>query len=223
MVSKDYIPQITDAFNSILRADYVDLSDLNQLKKLEDYYIDYFNMVGAILQNQDNFVAGRRGSGKTVLLLRGYYECLKTVSPKLKGATHHFGNKKVLPIFIDLSTCNEIFNSEETGDLIEVHFVRQIIDALKRQIEVMFDKTNWTLFKKENSALSDLDFIEKALVEGLTIVGSRSVDVSKKETEKSNSSMEARFSLTSSSIGGQLGGSKSTGTVENLAEARFRL
>lgn len=138
MISTEEKNKITEAFNSILRADYVSLDDLDQLMKLENYYVDYYNMIGSILQNQDNFIAGRRGSGKTVLLLRGYYECLKTISPKLKKIPHKFGTKKVLPIFIDLSNCNDIFLTEESKDLIEIHFVRQIIDALKRQLEVMF-------------------------------------------------------------------------------------
>jgi len=113
-IPSEEVPKLTEAFNSILRADYISLDDLEQLEKLEGYYIDFYNTIGSILQKQDNFISGRRGSGKTALLFRAYYECLKTISPKLNKETSIFGNQKILPIFIDLSNCNDIFLSNES-------------------------------------------------------------------------------------------------------------
>ncbi len=55
---------VREAFSSILRADYISISELKQLKELADYYVDFFNNIPKILQNQDNFINGRRGTGK---------------------------------------------------------------------------------------------------------------------------------------------------------------
>ncbi|WP_430481823.1 hypothetical protein [Rossellomorea marisflavi] len=182
---------IKEAFESILRADYISIDGFDQLEKLEEYYIDFFNTTSLLYQKQDNYISGRRGTGKTTLLLRGYYECLKTISPKLIKKNHSFGDSKVLPIYIDLNTCNEIFDSESKMDLIEIHFIRQLIESLKQQLNVMFDEKHLLLFKKENPALEDLDLIEKVLVEGLKISTSRVSKVTDTTSEAQESSIKA--------------------------------
>ena len=75
--------KVRSAFESILRADYISIADINQLSRFESYYVDFYNNLGSLLQKQDNYISGRRGTGKTALLMRGYYECLKTISPKI--------------------------------------------------------------------------------------------------------------------------------------------
>lgn len=85
---------ISTAFNSILRADYISLDNIKELSLLEDYFIDYFGILNGLLQKQDNFISGRRGTGKTTNLLRGYYECLKSISPELKDTNSLLGPKK---------------------------------------------------------------------------------------------------------------------------------
>jgi hypothetical protein len=94
--------KLRDAFDSILRADYITLDKIEELDILAEYYIDYFGILQGILQKQDNFISGRRGTGKTTNILRAYYECLKTISPKLKDKDSVLGDTKILPIFIDL-------------------------------------------------------------------------------------------------------------------------
>ena len=47
------------AFQSILRADYISIDDSNQLKMLGEYYVDIFNNLPIILQDQDNYINGR--------------------------------------------------------------------------------------------------------------------------------------------------------------------
>ncbi|WP_017691497.1 hypothetical protein [Paenibacillus sp. PAMC 26794] len=126
------------------------------------------------------------------MLLRGYYECLKTISPKLRGKSHTFGTNKILPIFIDLSNCNELF-SDDTN--IEVHFIRQIIESLKRQLEVMYDEKSLLIFKKENPALDDLEFIEKILIEGVTISRERKVAIEDSLKRSENGSIKGTLSL----------------------------
>ena len=192
---------LRNAFDSILRADYITLDKIEELDTLEKYFIDYFGILQALLQKQDNFIAGRRGTGKTTNLLRGYYECLKSISPKLKEKVSLLGDTKVLPIFIDLSTCTDLFDSEDDRNLIEVHFIRQIIESLKRQLELMFDEKVLLLFRKENPALDDLEYIEKVLVEGVTLFNQREIGV----TSKNSSTQSDEISANISEQGGQVG------------------
>jgi hypothetical protein len=91
---------LRNAFDSILRADYITLDNLDELGDLEDYFIDFFGILQSILQKQDNFISGRRGTGKTTNLLRGYYECLKTIAPRLKSKDSLIQGNKILPIYI---------------------------------------------------------------------------------------------------------------------------
>ena len=108
----DQIQTVRDTFQSILRADYISISDIKQLENLNDYYVDFFNLLPKILQNQDSFINGRRGTGKTTLLMRAYYECMKTISPIIKEESYLLQNKRVLPIYIDLSQCKEMFSQD---------------------------------------------------------------------------------------------------------------
>ncbi|GAB2941689.1 PHD finger domain-containing protein [Hymenobacter coalescens] len=168
------IQKLGNAFDSILRADYITLDKINELDKLEKYFIDYFGILQSMLQKQDNFISGRRGTGKTTNLLRGYYECLKTISPKFNDRIRLL-DSKVLPIYIDLSTSTELLGNESNSSLIEVHFIRQIISSLKKQLKLMFDDKFLSYFINNNPALDDLEYIEKVLVEGIALYNQRQV------------------------------------------------
>lgn len=190
--------QIKNTFDSILRADYLSLDDLEQLSNLSDYYIDFFNSVSSILQKQDNYISGRRGTGKTTALLKGYYECLKSI--KEKGGSEYL-SKKVLPIYIDLSNCGDIFD-KDNFELFEIHFVRQIIDSLSRQLESIYDAKSYGVFRKNNPAIDDLEYIEKILIEGKTIFTSQSTSYTSKDSVKQAD--EAIVSISPESIGGKI-------------------
>lgn len=198
------IDNISTAFNSILRADYISLDKITELSLLEDYFIDYFGILNGLLQKQDNFISGRRGTGKTTNLLRGYYECLKSISPKLKDKESILGPRKVLPIFIDLSTCIDIFDTNNDLQLIEIHFIRQIIDSLKKQLSLMFDERYLVLFKKENPALDDLEYIERVLVEGITISVDRKVEESTSKKSKQDTELSGKITQDSMGISANL-------------------
>lgn len=201
------IQNLGNAFNSILRADYITLDKINELENLEGYFVDYFGILQSILQKQDNFISGRRGTGKTTNLLRGYYECLKTISPKLKNKKSIFNDEKILPIYIDLSTCNELFDSADNLHLIEIHFVRQIIESLKKQLELMFDDNYLLIFKKENPALDDLDYIEKVLVEGIALRNESKTSISSSSKISEQSEASSKLSLTDIEVNGKLSSS----------------
>lgn len=214
------IHNLRNAFNSILRADYITLDNIEELGNLEDYFIDFFGILQGLLQKQDNFIAGRRGTGKTTNLLRGYYECLKSISPKIKSESSLLAGKKVLPIYIDLSTCNDLFDSNNDLNLMEIHFIRQIIDALKKQLELMFDAKFLAVFKKENPALDDLDYIEKVLVEGITLSTSKQVEVTSSQKHTNSSEISVALSYTNPQIGGKESDSLSQEKIQTVSHLK---
>lgn len=211
---------LRNAFDSILRADYITLDNVEELGDLEDYLIDFFGILQNLLQRQDNFISGRRGTGKTTNLLRGYYECLKTISPKLKNKGSLIEGNKILPIYIDLTTCNDLFDYENDFNLIEIHFVRQIIQSLKAQLALMFDDKFLAIFTRENPALDDLDYIEKVLVEGITISAGRQINItsSKKQTNSSEISLE--LSAASAKLAAKENGSQSVEQSQTVSQLK---
>jgi hypothetical protein len=68
---------VEDAFNSMLRADYIPLRDIAKLNLLADYYVDYYGFLSQILSENDQLIVGRRGTGKTTLLYRALVECMR--------------------------------------------------------------------------------------------------------------------------------------------------
>jgi len=211
---------LRNAFDSILRADYITLDNLEELGDLEEYFIDFFGMLQSLLQKQDSFISGRRGTGKTTNLLRGYYECLKSISPKLKNKESVIQGNKVLPIYIDLSTCNDLFDSKNDLNLVEIHFIRQIIDSLKKQLELMFDDKILAVFKKENPALDDLEYIEKVLVEGITLTTSNIVDVTSATKRSDSSELSVKLSATTPEVGGKQGTSNAYERSETVKQIK---
>ncbi|WP_289284098.1 MULTISPECIES: hypothetical protein [unclassified Methylophaga] len=185
--------KLRNAFDSILRADYITLDNIDELGDLEEYFIDFFGILQSLLQKQDSFISGRRGTGKTTNLLRGYFECLKSIAPKLKSDSHILGNRKVLPIYVDLSTCNDLFDNDNEITSVETHFIRQLIDSLKKQLYLMFDDKYLAFFQRENPTLNDLELIEKVLIEGETIASSKIYD--EKTSHKQESDIDLGVEL----------------------------
>lgn len=74
------------------------------------------------------YINGRRGAGKTSLIMRCYFECLKTIISKEKKDI--FGSKRVLPLYIDLNQCKEMFY-ENNGALVERNFTLYLINELR--------------------------------------------------------------------------------------------
>lgn len=168
MNDAEKIQKLRVAFQSILRADYISIDDIQQLATLDDYYVDYFNNVPKVLQDQDSYISGRRGTGKTALLMRCYYECLKTVSTKISKKSMIFEDKKVLPLYIDLSQCKDIFEKEDEKN-IEHNFIKYLTKELKEQLAIIFEQSKMKIFKEDTSKMPEFDFIAQALMEGITI------------------------------------------------------
>lgn len=163
----DQVQTVRDTFQSILRADYISISDIKQLESLNDYYVDFFNLLPKVLQNQDSFINGRRGTGKTTLLMRAYYECMKTISPIIKEDSHLLYNKKILPIYIDLSQCKEMFL--QNCENLEHSFIVKIVEEIKNQLEIIFQLTKFKVGKKDFSKLEEFDSFSEAIKEGILL------------------------------------------------------
>lgn len=173
---------VRSAFESILRADYIGINEIDELALLEKYYVDTFNNVSSLLQKQDNYVAGRRGTGKTTLLLRGYYECLKTITSKAKSSKSiYFNKEKALPIYIDLSTCKEVFSINHDISKVEINFVNQIVGNLKKQLSTMFGQSLVQSLLHGAASMGSIDEIEKILINGMELHASTSRNVKTRE------------------------------------------
>lgn len=62
--------------------------------------------------------------------MKCYYECLKTVSPRVTIKSSIFGDKRVFPLYIDLSQCKDIFEKEDEKN-IEHNFISYLTKELK--------------------------------------------------------------------------------------------
>lgn len=161
----DQIQVVRDTFQSILRADYISISDIKQLQSLNDYYVDFFNLLPKVLQNQDSFINGRRGTGKTTLLMRAYFECMKTISPVIREESCILQNKKILPIYIDLSQCKEMFS--QNYENLEHSFILKIVEEIQNQLETIFHSTKFKLGKKDFSRLEEFEGFTETIKEGI--------------------------------------------------------
>lgn len=159
------IQLVRNAFQSILRADYISVSEIAQLESLDKYYVDYFKNLPKVLNDQDSYINGRRGSGKTVLLMRAYYECLKTVSPKVKIESPILQKKKVLPIYIDLSQCKDIFSDDDA--CLEESFISKLVAEFQRQLKTIFEEHFFKCLSKDFSQMDEFAQIQSMLMEGI--------------------------------------------------------
>ena len=161
-MTNEKINNVRTAFNSILRSDYISIDDAEQMKNLDEYYVDLYNNLSLVIEDQDNYISGRRGTGKTTLLMRGYYECLKTVDSKIKRKSNLFTSKKVLPLFIDLSNCKEMFSQPD--DLMLNHnFLSLLVTKLKLQLKSIDNG----LIKNRYSELPEFLELENMLKAGV--------------------------------------------------------
>jgi hypothetical protein len=121
---------IEDMLASMLRSDYIPLSDTKRLGKLKQYYVDYMGYLGQVLGDTDQLIVGRRGTGKTTLLYRALVECMESWTDKAVLA-----NKNTLGIYIDISKCQSL---NETSDKdfanFEISFAGELCRAISSEI-----------------------------------------------------------------------------------------
>jgi hypothetical protein len=124
---------IAEAYNSMLRTDYISLNDADKLALLYDYYVDYFNLLPDILSDTDQLVVGRRGTGKTTLLYRALVGCMQSWAADYPE--HTAPAPRTLGIYVDLSKC-QYLDEVQDGDFaaFEHAFVSEVCDAIADQL-----------------------------------------------------------------------------------------
>ena len=122
---------LEDAFDSMLRTDYISLSDTEKLQLLGEYYVDYFRYLSGILSQTDQLIVGRRGTGKTTLMYRALVECMRSWNRKEDS----IARARTLGIYVDLSKCQPIYDIDlEDSKEFEHIFVTEICDAITSEI-----------------------------------------------------------------------------------------
>ncbi|WP_350578715.1 hypothetical protein [Pseudomonas sp. HY2-MNA-CIBAN-0224] len=122
---------IEDAFNSMLRTDYIPLRDTAKLQRLSRYYVDYFGYLRQVVGESDQLIVGRRGTGKTTLLYRALIECVHSWDPQIESRA----NKRTLAVYLDLSKCQTLSDtSAKNFDEFEHVFVSELVDSIKDEL-----------------------------------------------------------------------------------------
>ena len=104
---------------------------MDKLALLEFYYVDQFRHLEQVLDQADQLIVGRRGTGKTTLFYRAFVECMASWSPQ--AATSGIA-KKTLGIYIDLSKCSSL-SQEDNFNSFEHSFVTELCDAIRDQLQ----------------------------------------------------------------------------------------
>lgn len=133
---------IMEAFSSMKTTDNIKIEDFSCLEQLKKYYVDPFGYLGSINQKEDNFIIGRRGTGKSTLLYRGFAECVDTWKTK----------QRTLPIYIDLSKCESLCSSNNNVQ-VEHLFAYELMRCLESSLELVWDKIVPTEGGYEESSL----------------------------------------------------------------------
>ncbi len=193
---------LEDAFNSMLRTDYIPLSDTNKLNLLADYYVDYMGIVSQILGPVDQLIVGRRGTGKTTLLYRSLVECMRSWGDGTSAARN-----RTLGVYLDLEKCQSL-SSTNTADyeMFEYAFVAELCDAIRDELQRswpelkqepnLINKVFRSAQSKKASAVnSELLRLVEILRSGLPRFVDRSAPTDKKELSSSSSTSKAKTGL----------------------------
>jgi hypothetical protein len=122
---------IEDAFNSMLRTDYIPLRDTAKLQRLSRYYVDYFGYLRQIVGESDQLIVGRRGTGKTTLLYRALIECIHSWNPQIQSRA----KQRTLAIYLDLSKCQTLSDTSANDfNEFEHVFVSELVDTITEEL-----------------------------------------------------------------------------------------
>lgn len=137
---------LEDAFDSMLRTDYISLGDTEKLQLLGEYYVDYFRYLSGILSQTDQLIVGRRGTGKTTLMYRALVECMRSWN----ATEDSIARSRTLGIYVDLSKCQPIYDVDlEDSKEFEHIFVTEICEAITAEIT-----RSWPEVEKEPGLLT---------------------------------------------------------------------
>ena len=221
---------IGEAFNSMLRTDYISLNDVEKLNLLSQYYIDYFGVLPDVLSDTDQLIVGRRGTGKTTLLYRALVACFESWSTNYEPAGK--AKPRTLGIYIDLSKCQYI-EDVEAGDFaaFEHAFVSEVCDCISEQLTRFWPAlaTEPGIFTRLFQAAEarriaevrkTLDRIAQVLREGLPRVTDKSSPITAKDASSSSRGRSAELNATAKGSGASLSG-KLAETAKGTSSSEF--
>lgn len=172
--------KLRDIFDTLLKTEYKDHNDIQELNK---FYIDKFNYLFNILSNKNNFIVGRRGTGKTTLLYRAYLECMLSFNKNYQS--DFILTKNNLGIYIDLNKINTLKN--DSNENFERDFLLDLIKEFREQVNI-FWKNNIKAFltNSKNEVDEIFNEIEQLIINGkmIDIVGNMSLDKIKNSNVK---------------------------------------
>lgn len=227
---------IDDAFNSMLRSDYISLKDTEKLVRLADYYVDYLGFLREIVGESDHLVVGRRGTGKTTLLYRGLIETINSWHK-----VDNLAKPKTLGIYLDLSKCHSLEDtaSKEFSEFEHV-FTTELFESVKAEIS-----RTWPELKskpgllakvfspKESEAKSNtnsaLDDLARILSEGVLRSENKSGPQRIVSSTGQSTSCEENFQLKAKANPEASSGTKSTtnenneSSIERTSNLQYRL
>lgn len=129
---------VEDALNSMVRTDYIPISETTQLNRIRKYYVDYFGHLRKVLSPQDHLIVGRRGTGKTTLLYRSLIECVESWKND-----NCLAKSRSLGIYLDLSKCQPLADKATSDfDDFEHVFAVEIVEALKAELNRTWPELN---------------------------------------------------------------------------------
>ena len=222
--------KITEAFNSMLRTDYISLNDTDRLGLLAKYYVDYFGLIPEVLSDTDQLIVGRRGTGKTTLLYRAFVGCMQ--SWRHDHPEHIAPKQRTLGIYVDLSKCQYIEDVADTDFVAFEHaFISDVCDAITEQLT-----RYWPALAQEPGYFSKLfraaesnqvaevkgvlDGIARLLREGLPRVIDRSSAVDVRESSGSTQTNNAELGATLSEGDPSITAKLNEGRTESRANER---
>jgi hypothetical protein len=219
--------RVEDAFNSMLRADYIPLKDIGKLNLLAEYYVDYYGFLSQILSENDQLIVGRRGTGKTTLLYRALVECMRSWDPDAQIKA----KPRTLAIYLDLNKCQSVGDAESADyEDFEHVIVSELCDAIKEEIGRSWPAINFRpsffskLFKSaETKSVAETNKLLAELAEvlksGLPRVVDRSGRVDTKDTVKTKKEGEVSVAgKASKSPSGSIGGKLKTESAREQEE-----
>lgn len=139
---------VQDAFDSMLRTDYIPLRDTGKLALLADYFVDYLGYLPELLGPTDQLIVGRRGTGKTTLLYRALVECMRSWDTDYMGPAR----PRTLGVYVDLDKCNSLATGD-TSDFakFERAFASELCGAITEELQ-----RSWPAIKAEPSLLAKI-------------------------------------------------------------------
>jgi hypothetical protein len=220
---------VAEAFNSMLRTDYISLNDKERLSLLSGYYVDYFGLLPEVLSDVDHLIAGRRGTGKTTLLYRAFVECMNSWQEEYSGSSP---KPRTLDIYVDLSKCqylDEISDADFTA--FEHGFVSEVCDAITDQLTRFWPELNKQpgyfakLFKAAESEKIEevrtlLDNISQLLKEGVPRIIDKSGTVQSKDTNATARSTNSELSGSLKPTEASLSAKDTEGSQESQSSER---